>query len=1689
MHSNLIINSNKCFDINNTNNNYHNNIFNTLYKEKNKLFKNNNETNTTNSKSTKLFKNSLLKTKTIKKLKSLINIHSNKAIINSNKEIKLSKSINNSNSQINNSLINKNIDNKVILNCNYKANNVLDYILFKDSNKNLFKSVSKSKEYNYLKKLVDKTYCKKNYSKFKNTKLIVKKSHINNNKIYLSSNDIVNQRKSYNQNKFTLDSKLKTFTYQNKLNNNSSMFNLNKLIKSDNNSNDLLLLEQRYLLSSKKSIECNNNNNNYKDNKILKEDILKKMYTSDFTKNNLKCNNYEFNKDDNANLLYLVKKLNSIEEIIFKYSLNKDKHKSSINLKCNASSYNKLIDQKSFNLNKNILKSNSIQIKKRNNILKFPNLYDSLSENEDYNEEYIEKTFSINPESKFAIIWTQIYELFIVFYIFYYGVALAFPYYRAWNIIDIFIVEFILTDLIIFINMIITLVKGFYKNNLISYSMINAYKNNKAYINLHVICCFPLSLIKFIIIANNNLNKSNNISKYNKLLLVNNNFYIEYNLLLKDNNLEVYSLEYINNINLINQINYFFKFLLIFIISKWINLSYIYTQINNYIEYSIVNLNSKTKIYKLLIFIGYIKGLIGMLIYFLLIAHICSSFFIFSAKYNLNNNKINWLIQYNLLMTSNFNQYSSALYFILTTFLTVGYGDIIPTNIFERVIVNFLLVLGVIFYSYMVAVLSSLFMENNKYIIIYNKKLSILDEIEYKYPDMKKNLKKKIKRRIHLDYVKGEFAKLEFFNYLPSVVKNELIYKMYYRKIAKLDMFNILINNKNRVLKLDSSIYSNYYSRFNLFNQSIDLKKLNYQKILNNEEFICFIMPLLQLNVHNKGELIWNYNEQIEEMFLIIKGKLKICLGYQYLDYCLGYMRSGKNFGEVTMFSNESNSSYNIYVHSKKAELFTLSKKNFQLVRETFPKIVKIIISKSIKNYTDLEASKFIATEYYNLNLTFKGLSNLLNRINNEYIFNLLFNRNSKDTIKKTEINKESNFNLIHKKSNMLTNGCVMKKLNNKKDTHNIKTSQISIDNNVVHSSNNSIKYKRTNRISPVLNLDKKSKSFYNILSNKDIHKYRLQNLNKNCYCNCYFKKNKIPRCNLINENSNNIKNMCYINLHSKINSSINKLRSNRLSSYSFISKNFTSNNINKLKKRRNNLTSKKYGINTLKRYNKKCKTFINNKRYLLNNNTIENKDKHKSESNFNNLKYLFLENSNLAKYINKISKIKNIINLYNIKQNVYKDVYEFIKSKKTYQEDVNNILINNNKNSIYKKSYKVNINKIYLEDNYKSSYYASIKHSKYTNNNNNFYTNIQSNLYFNNNIYTCSNICKNTLDIYTNTNNIFLNLKIIKEINFAINKHADTDYLINNKKIIYTYNNYDKAIYLDKEEKDTNKINCKIKLKKNTISNKVNNKKESNYNTSYISKFNLNKIKNIKNINITQIDGNNNIHNSLKNLTNIKNIDTISKTLYKNNNNSNNNKLSTNKNSINSINSGLTIINNNVNNYILKKNKSDELNNLCNDNDNCTYIHKNDKNLNKLFNILNNDFNTSYNAKKLTKYNKNFSKTIKLNSYNSHEFIDNYFNRYNNKSIQCNKNIKSTGIYFNTSNNSKYAHLDLVENLNKKIDNAQILDNNKNVQELLKVFLQINANNKIKNKLKNKNKEAKFRISKVDYFNLRKKN
>jgi hypothetical protein len=82
-----------------------------------------------------------------------------------------------------------------------------------------------------------------------------------------------------------------------------------------------------------------------------------------------------------------------------------------------------------------------------------------------------------------------------------------------------------------------------------------------------------------------------------------------------------------------------------------------------------------------------------------LILHLMACFWIAASEMDTGTN-VNWITVGGIQDESNMYKYLTALYWAVVTAMTIGYGDIIPTNLVETSFCSLCFIIGVSYFSY-----------------------------------------------------------------------------------------------------------------------------------------------------------------------------------------------------------------------------------------------------------------------------------------------------------------------------------------------------------------------------------------------------------------------------------------------------------------------------------------------------------------------------------------------------------------------------------------------------------------------------------------------------------------------------------------------------------------------------------------------------------------------------------------------------------------------------------------------------------------------------------------------------------------------------------------------------------------------------------------------------------------------------
>ena len=448
----------------------------------------------------------------------------------------------------------------------------------------------------------------------------------------------------------------------------------------------------------------------------------------------------------------------------------------------------------------------------------------------------------------------------------------------------------------------------------------------------------------------------------------------------------------------------------------------------------------------------------------LLILHLtaCMHIFISSTAYP------NWIIQKNLDKSSFILVYLSSIYFLITTVTSVGYGDIIGNSFNEIIFQIFLLMVGIIAYSWLISSISNYVKENNQQNEIFNEKISILNDIKLEHPNMTKELYDKI--YLHLEYInlRQKKDKSSLIDSLPHSIKKPLLYEMYkpiienfnfFKKFKNSEFVNRVISKLKPVLAVKNDLLLDQgeiiedtifvkQGRLSLeVKIDTDQPEKSIEKLLNEEYFFGVennklyqknafggVFKLSSLNQNNQSSInkknlynLYSGNSLVDNIYQkggaksIItnnKGEAEIQKhpksNINYVFLRILDIRKNEHFGALLMFLNKR-SPLSLRVRTKKAELFFLKKIDAIEISTSYPNIWKRVNKTSFHNLKQIKRimKKIIKhfCDTYGINIDFA--TTVLNNYNN--ITNTKINVLQK-------LNKKHNLNYINNINNMISN-------------------------------------------------------------------------------------------------------------------------------------------------------------------------------------------------------------------------------------------------------------------------------------------------------------------------------------------------------------------------------------------------------------------------------------------------------------------------------------------------------------------------------------------------------------------------------------------------------------------------------------------------------------------------------------------
>ena len=403
------------------------------------------------------------------------------------------------------------------------------------------------------------------------------------------------------------------------------------------------------------------------------------------------------------------------------------------------------------------------------------------------------------------------------------------------------------------------------------------------------------------------------------------------------------------------------------------------------------------------------------------------------------NSYPNWIHNNNLVENSFTSIYFISLYFIITTITTVGYGDITGQTLKEIIFQIFLLIVGIVSYSWLISNCSNIIHEKNKLTEKFNSKIRVLDDIRLNYSDMSEKMYIKIYRHLEYAHLNHRNNPKLLIDNLPYTLKNNLLNEMYKPIIKNLNFFKNFKNSsfvleivrkllpirayKNDILLDQGDIVENMIlvkeGRLSLeVKINIDNPEESVNQLLNDDIFMGN-NTIINNNFNNIYKTIpFNVSKlssrKILTYSLLNEEKKKI----NFLHLKILEIRKGENFGGFLVFLNRR-TPLTLRVKTKKADLYYLKKIDAVEISSDYPNIWKRVNKISFHNLKQVsEYMKKIIKQYCNT----YGINYKIN--SKKYVVNGIKNKTKvKFKLKKNEGIEGNNYKEDKKINNSINKG------------------------------------------------------------------------------------------------------------------------------------------------------------------------------------------------------------------------------------------------------------------------------------------------------------------------------------------------------------------------------------------------------------------------------------------------------------------------------------------------------------------------------------------------------------------------------------------------------------------------------------------------------------------------------------------
>lgn len=342
------------------------------------------------------------------------------------------------------------------------------------------------------------------------------------------------------------------------------------------------------------------------------------------------------------------------------------------------------------------------------------------------------------------------------------------------------------------------------------------------------------------------------------------------------------------------------------------------------------------------------------------IAHWTACFWFFIGYQESLTHPISWIISVDIKDKSNFEQYITSLYWAFTTIATVGYGDITPITLNEKLFTMMTMIMSSGVFAYTVGSIGSLISKQNASENSYREKVVAVNSYM-----KKKRLPKDLQFRVR-----------RYLDYIWEVKKKQRL------------------DEKQVLSLLSEPLRDEIYARIN----ANLIKSCPVFKVAYESYFIAQLTRTIENETYAPGDVIFAEGEISSKIYFVMNGRIKIF--HQATNSIFKELSSKDYFGEIAFFTGANRSASAKCVEF--VDLLSLIRVNFLSLLEKFPEAQEYTqnIQKKCEggNYTSLYINCYICEEVGHVAAKCKNF--LINLDQEESKNNWLENRDGLKTVR-----------------------------------------------------------------------------------------------------------------------------------------------------------------------------------------------------------------------------------------------------------------------------------------------------------------------------------------------------------------------------------------------------------------------------------------------------------------------------------------------------------------------------------------------------------------------------------------------------------------------------------------------------------------------------------------------------------------